>query len=232
MITVRRSGDRGRTNLNWLDSRHTFSFSDYYDSKWMGFRQLRVINEDRVKPGAGFPSHSHHDMEIISYVLEGALEHKDSTGTNSVIHAGEIQRMTAGTGITHSEFNPSKIDPVHFLQIWILPNQQNLEPAYEQRPFAGAKTQEGFRLVVSPDGRENSMTIHQDVELYLATLSSGEEAVYEIKTDRHAWMQIIGGNVTVNEKTLQAGDGAAISNEEGLEINASDNSDILLFDLA
>jgi len=232
MITIRRSGERGRTNLSWLDSRHTFSFGHYYDPNQMGFRQLRVINEDRVQPGAGFGSHSHHDMEIISYVLEGTLEHTDSTGTNSAIQAGEIQRMTAGTGITHSEFNPSQVDLVHFLQIWILPNQRALEPAYEQRSFANTATQEGFRLVVSPDGRENSVMIHQDVEVYLASLSSGEEAAYEIRPNRHAWLQVTRGNVTLDDKVLNSGDGAAVSEETGLLIKAADAAEILLFDLA
>jgi redox-sensitive bicupin YhaK (pirin superfamily) len=231
MITTRPGNQRGSSKFSWLDSRHTFSFGDYYDPKHMGFSDLRVINEDRVDPGAGFPTHSHRDMEIITYVLEGALAHKDSTGTSSVIRIGDVQRMSAGTGISHSEYNASKTEAVHFLQIWIEPEREGLKPGYEQRAFPQDDRRGRLRLVASRDGGNDSVTIHQDVKLYDALLSSGDAVSYELKRERHAWLQIIKGALAANETLLRAGDGAAVSHENELEIRASEESEILLFDL-
>jgi redox-sensitive bicupin YhaK (pirin superfamily) len=231
MIELRRSDDRGYTRLNWLDSRHTFSFGDYYDPKNMGFSELRVINEDRVKPGAGFPTHSHGDMEIITYVLEGALAHKDSTGTSSVIRAGDVQRMSAGTGISHSEYNASQTEPVHFLQIWILPNKSRLQPGYEQQSFDVQENRGRWVLVAAQNTREGAVKIHQDVELYLAAISKGQELSYRLKPGRQAWLQITRGAVEFNGTALGAGDGAAISQEDLLHVVASEDAEALLFDL-
>jgi quercetin 2,3-dioxygenase len=232
MITLRRSEERGHTKLNWLDSRHTFSFGDYHDQQYMGFRDLRVINEDRVEPGAGFPTHSHRDMEIITYVLEGAVEHKDSTGTRSVIIPGDVQRMSAGTGISHSEYNHSKTELVHFLQIWILPQQQNLPPSYEQRSFNLEKNRGRWMLVAANDGRDGAVTVHQDVVLSVALLLAGQQATYRLKPGRHAWLQLARGSVSLNGTVLNAGDGAAVSAEEIVEIQSLDHAEILLFDVA
>lgn len=232
MIRQRLSVERGHTNLGWLDSRHTFSFDRYYDERYMGFRHLRALNEDRVKPGAGFGTHSHRDMEIISYVLDGALEHKDSTGTNSLILPDEVQRMSAGTGISHSEYNHSKTEPVHFLQMWILPEKRGLQPGYEQRQFKREEKQGRLRLVASRDGRDGALTVHQDVKLYVALLDAQQEVVHRLKTGRHAWLQAARGGVELNGATLSAGDGAAVSEEEMLKIRASEAAEILLFDLA
>jgi quercetin 2,3-dioxygenase len=232
MIKLRRSSDRGRTKLDWLDSRHTFSFGDYYDPKNMGFSDLRVINEDRVVPGAGFPTHSHRDMEIVTYVLEGALAHKDSTGASSVIKVGDVQRMSAGTGISHSEYNASQTEPVHFLQIWIMPKETGLKPGYEQRSFDLEKSSGSWVLVAAPGARDGAVKIHQDTELSLAVLPSGEEITYSLKPGRRAWLQIARGKVTLNRSTLEAGDGAAASEENSLQINALENAEILVFDLA
>ena len=232
MITLRRSEERGHTKLNWLDSRHTFSFGDYHDQQYMGFRDLRVINEDRVDPGAGFPTHSHRDMEIITYVLEGAVEHKDSTGTRSVIVPGDVQRMSAGTGISHSEYNHSKTELVHFLQIWILPQQQNLPPSYEQRSFDLEKNHGRWMLVAANDGRDGMVTVHQDVVLSVALLLAGQQATYRLKPGRHAWLQLARGGVSLNGTVLNAGDGAAVSAEEIVEIQSLDRAEILLFDVA
>jgi len=232
MITLRRSDERGHTKLSWLDSRHTFSFGDYHDRRYMGFRDLRVINEDRVEPGAGFPTHSHRDMEIITYVLEGALEHKDSTGTSSAIRPGEVQRMSAGTGISHSEFNHSKTEPVHFLQIWIVPDETGLLPGYEQKALPLDKNRGRWTLIASKEGRDGSVTVHQDVDLSVALLPAGQEVTYRLKPGRHAWLQAACGSVTLNGATLSAGDGAAVSQEEILEIRAVETAEILLFDLA
>jgi redox-sensitive bicupin YhaK (pirin superfamily) len=231
MITLRPAQERGRTDLGWLDSRHTFSFDRYYDPKYMGFRHLRVINEDRVRPGAGFGTHSHRDMEILSYVLEGALEHRDSLGTGSVIRLGELQRMTAGTGISHSEYNPSPTEPVHFLQIWILPEREGLKPGYEQRAFAEEERKGRWRLIAARDGRDGAVTIHQDVDLYTTLLAPGEQITYRLKPQRYAWLQVARGAVRLNGTRLEAGDGAAIREEELLEIKANDPSEILLFDM-
>ena len=231
MITVRRGSERGISKFSWLDSRHTFSFGDYYDPKHMGFSELRVINEDRVDLGAGFPTHSHRDMEIITYVLAGALAHKDSTGTSSVIRAGDVQRMSAGTGISHSEYNPSKTEPVHFLQIWIIPKETGLRPGYEQRSFDLNQKRGSWVLVAAPDARDGSVKIHQDTELYLAAVSKGQELSYRLKPGRQAWLQVTRGAAALDGTSLAAGDGAAVSKQDLLQIESSDDSEILLFDL-
>ena len=231
MITIRRSSERGITNLSWLDSRHTFSFGDYHDPKHMGFSDLRVINEDRVTPGAGFGTHSHRDMEIITYVLEGALAHKDSTGTNSVIRAGDLQRMSAGTGVSHSEYNPSQAEPVHFLQIWIIPKETGLRPGYEQRSFDLQENSGSWVLVAAPDARNGSLKIHQEAELYLAALSKGQQLKYRLRPGRQSWLQVTRGAATLNGTSLAAGDGAAVSKQDLLQVDASDDTEILLFDL-
>jgi redox-sensitive bicupin YhaK (pirin superfamily) len=232
MITVRPGNERGSSNFEWLDSRHTFSFGDYYDPQNMGFSDLRVINEDRVAPGAGFPSHSHRDMEIITYVLEGALAHKDSTGTSSVIRVGDVQRMSAGTGISHSEYNASQTEPVHFLQIWVLPDTKGLQPGYEQRSFELEKNRGKWIPIVAPNGRADTVTVHQDVELFVAVLSPGLQLSYRLRPGRHAWLQLARGGVSLDGRTLNAGDGVAISGEELVKIQALDDAEILLFDLA
>jgi redox-sensitive bicupin YhaK (pirin superfamily) len=231
MITVRRSNQRGSSRFSWLDSRHTFSFGDYYDPQNMGFSHLRVINEDRVIPGAGFPTHSHRDMEIVTYVLEGALAHKDSTGTSSVIRAGDVQRMSAGTGINHSEYNASQTEPVHFLQTWIIPDQTGLKPGYEQQSFALDTNLGKWTLVGSKEGRDGSVTVHQAVELYLAAISQGQELNYRLKPGRQAWLQVTRGAATLNGVALDAGDGVAVSQEDLLNLAASDDTELLLFDL-
>lgn len=231
MITPRRSAYRGRTKIDWLDSRHTFSFGDYYDPGQMGFRTLRVINEDRVRPGAGFPTHAHRDMEIITYILEGALEHQDSIGTGSIIRPGEAQRMSAGAGITHSEFNHSKTDPVHFLQIWITPSTRGIAPGYEQRTIDEAKARAGFAPVGSPDGRDQSVKIHQDAVLSVAKLERGQTVGTNLKKGRHGWVQVARGEVAVNGVTLAEGDGSAVSDEEKMTIVANSPAEVLWFDL-
>jgi quercetin 2,3-dioxygenase len=229
MITIRRAKDRGHANHGWLDTNHTFSFADYYDPNFMGFRALRVINEDRVKPGVGFGKHAHRDMEIISYVLEGTLAHSDSMGTGSEIKPGEVQRMSAGSGVTHSEMNPSSDEAVHFLQIWILPAQQGIRPSYEQKKFEDDERRNTLRLVASPDGTNGSVTIHQDVRLY-ASLLDGATVTHDFQPDRYGWVQVTRGEVDVNGQTLKAGDGAAISDEPSLTL-AGRGADVLLFDL-
>jgi quercetin 2,3-dioxygenase len=232
MITLRKSADRGRTKIDWLDSRHSFSFGDYYDPDQTGFRTLRVINEDRVRPGAGFPTHPHRDMEIITYILEGALEHKDSLGTGSVIRPGEAQRMSAGAGITHSEFNHSKTDPVHFLQIWIMPSTRGIAPGYEQKTIDDAKAHGGFAPVASPDARDQSVKIHQDAMLSVAKLERGQTVAANLKQGRHGWVQVARGAVTVNGTALAEGDGASVSDEEKVTIVANAPAEVLFFDLA
>ena len=227
MITLRPAAERGHAKYDWLDTYHTFSFDSYYDPKHMGFRSLRVINEDRVAPGAGFPTHPHRDMEIITWVLEGALEHKDSMGTGSVIRPGEAQRMSAGTGVTHSEYNQSKSEPVHLLQIWILPNKKGIQPGYEQRAFPLKENE--LQLAAGPAG---PVTIHQDVQLYAARLSPDHRVTHPLERGRHGWLQVARGRVRLNNKDLSAGDGAAVSGEEQLEITAVEAAEILLFDLA
>ena len=232
MITMRRSQERGKTKLEWLDSRHTFSFGDYHDPQHMGFSDLRVINEDRVVPGAGFPTHSHRDMEIITYVLEGALAHKDSTGTSSVIRVGDVQRMSAGTGISHSEYNASQTEPVHFLQIWIIPDETGLPPGYEQRAFSLDEQRGKWTLIAAKDGRNGSVTVHQDVDVWAARFSLGEQSSFSLKPSRSIWTQSARGAVTLNGISLNAGDGAAINEESTLEVKALDHAEILVFDLA
>ncbi|MEB3358560.1 MAG: pirin family protein [Synechococcales bacterium] len=232
MITLRPAQDRGAANFGWLDSRHTFSFGNYYDPHYMGFADLRVINEDKVAPGQGFGKHGHRDMEIISYVLEGALEHKDSIGTGSVIRPGDVQRMSAGTGILHSEFNASQSEPVHFLQIWILPEKKGIEPGYEQKNFAEEEKRGKLRLVGSRDGREGSITIHQDVNLCATALGEGEAVNYVLADGRVAWLQVARGALRLNGQLLTAGDGAAISQETMISLEGTaDRSEALLFDL-
>ena len=231
MIQIRRAEERGHANHGWLDSHHTFSFADYYDPRHMGFRALRVINEDRVAPGAGFPTHPHRDMEIISYVLEGGLEHKDSMGTGSVIRPGDVQRMSAGTGVTHSEFNASKSELVHFLQIWLLPEQKNIKPSYEQKTFAVDETKNKLRLVGSNDGRDGSVTIHQDVDLYATRLEAGEAVRHELKPGRHAWVHLARGKAKINGNELEAGGAVALSNEARVDLEGVGAAEVLLFDL-
>lgn len=232
MITLRPSNERGHANHGWLDSYHTFSFANYYDPKHMGFRALRVINEDRVQPGRGFGTHGHRDMEIITYVLEGSLEHKDSIGNGAIITPGEVQRMSAGTGIMHSEFNPSQTESVHLLQIWILPNRQELEPSYEQRTFPLEQRQGKLQLIAAKDGRDGAVTIHQDVDLYSAVLQKGDRVSYQLQPNRYGWLQVAQGAATLNGFTLNAGDGVAVSQAELLNINTDGGAEILLFDLA
>ncbi len=230
MITIRQSADRGRASRGWLDSHHTFSFADYHDPAHMGFGSLRVINEDRVAPGAGFPRHAHRDMEILSYVLEGTLEHKDSLGTGSVIRPGDVQRMSAGTGIEHSEFNSSKDEPVHFLQIWILPERTGLAPGYEQKTFALDGTI-GLVLVASGSGRNGALTLHQDVDVYAGRLAEGETVTHGLHPRRLGWVQVAFGTLTLNGLTLSAGDGAAVEGETELVLRAGANAEVLLFDM-
>jgi quercetin 2,3-dioxygenase len=232
-LTVRKSEDRGKANFGWLDSRHSFSFGQYQDPDHMGFGPLRVINDDRVAPGGGFPTHPHSDMEIISYVIEGALEHKDSLGTGSVIRPGDVQRMSAGSGIRHSEFNASKTEPVHFLQIWVIPEAKGIAPGYEQKTFSDADKRGKLRLVGSRDGRDGSVTIHQDVDFYAALLSQGQSITHDVASGRAAWVQVASGSVTLNGETLRAGDGAAVTSLgslrlEGKELTAAE---VLVFDL-
>lgn len=232
MIKLRGSNDRGHTKFDWLDSRHSFSFGDYYDQQHMGFGSLRVINEDRVVPGGGFPTHSHRDMEIITYVLEGAVAHKDSTGTSTVIRPGDVQRMSAGTGISHSEYNASQNEPVHFLQIWIVPDEMGLASGYEQKAFSLHKHQGTGTLVASKDGRDGSITVHQNVDVWAARLSPEEQAVFHLKPNRRAWIQMARGAGMLNGTLLRSGDGAAASQEEIVEIKAVDDAEFLMFDLA
>jgi quercetin 2,3-dioxygenase len=232
MITIRPSGERGHAQHGWLESRHTFSFADYHDDAHMGFRALRVINEDRVEPGMGFGTHGHRDMEIISYVLDGALEHKDSLGTGSVIRPGDVQRMSAGTGVRHSEYNASKTAPVHFLQIWIVPAKNGLAPSYEQKHFEPGSLRGALRLVASPDGRDGSVTVHQDVTIHAARLGAGESATHAIATGRHAWIHVVRGHANVNGHALAAGDAAALSSEAEARIEGIADAEVLLFDLA
>jgi quercetin 2,3-dioxygenase len=232
MLTIRRSIDRGHAQHGWLDSHHTFSFADYHDPAHMGFRALRVINEDRVQPAMGFGTHPHRDMEILSYVLEGGLAHKDSLGTGSIIRPGDVQRMSAGTGVTHSEFNASSTEPVHFLQIWLLPEKPGLAPGYEQKHFAEGQRRGRLQLVASRDGREGSLTVHQDVSVYDALLSAKERAQLSLGEGRHAWVQVAKGSVKVNGETLVAGDGAALSSEPLLSLEGLEQAEVLVFDLA
>jgi redox-sensitive bicupin YhaK (pirin superfamily) len=232
MITARKSRERGTTRIGWLDSRHTFSFGDYNDPKNMGFRALRVINEDRVTPGQGFGTHGHRDMEIISYVLDGALEHKDSLGTGSVLRRGDVQRMSAGTGVRHSEFNGSATEPVHFLQIWVLPQQQGLPASYEEKHFSDDDKRGRFRAIVRPGGADGALTVHQDVSVYAGVFAKDDQTSFELARGRHAWVQVARGAVSVNGTVLKPGDGAAVSDETKLDFVASEPAEVLLFDLA
>ena len=231
MLHIRKAAERGHADHGWLNTWHTFSFADYHDPQFMGFRGLRVINEDRVQPGEGFGTHPHRDMEIISYVIDGALEHKDSMGNGTVIRPGEVQRMSAGTGITHSEFNHSSKELVHFLQIWILPDTKGLEPGYEQTFFSDEDKRGRLRLVASKDGRDGSLTIHQDAALYDSILEEGMEIDYPVPAGRHLWLQVVCGAVNVNGVSLGQSDGAAISDEALLKIIAEKDSELLLFNL-
>ncbi|MCM2257397.1 MAG: pirin family protein [Vicinamibacteria bacterium] len=232
MIQVRSAASRGRTDWGWLDSRHTFSFGDYHDQQHMGFRTLRVLNDDRVRPGAGFGTHGHRDMEILSYVLEGALEHKDSSGGGGVIRPGEIQFMRAGSGVTHSEYNHSKLEPVHFLQIWIVPDERGLEPAYGQFAFDREAARKSFVLLASQDGRHGSIRVHQDVDLWVTLVGAGEQRELALRPGRHAWVHVARGSVSVNGASLGEGDGAAISAEDKLSVLGTDEAEVLVFDLA
>ncbi|HEX4590771.1 MAG TPA: pirin family protein, partial [Gemmataceae bacterium] len=232
MITVRPAADRGHTKLDWLDSWHSFSFGDYYDPANTQFRSLRVLNDDRVAPGGGFGMHPHRDFEILSYVVSGALEHKDSLGTGSVVRAGEVQRITAGTGVLHSEFNPSATEPVHFLQIWLTPERRGLKPGYEQKEFPEADRRGRLRLVASRDGRDESVTIHQDADVYATLLQAGETVTHELRPGRFAQLQVARGAVTINGKLLAAGDGGYVSDEAIVKLAATEPTELLLFDLA
>ena len=232
MITIRKSEDRGHLNYGWLNTYHTFSFDQYYDAAHMHFRSLRVINEDRVAPSKGFPTHSHRDMEIITYILSGELEHRDSMGNGSVIRPGDVQRMSAGTGVSHSEFNPSDSESVHLLQIWIMPRARNLPSSYEQKAFSKDERRNRLRLVASEDGRDGSVTIQQDAKVYAAILDRDATLEHNLADSRHAWIQVARGNINVNGETLNQGDGVRVSDEPALKIVAADEAELLLFDLA
>jgi redox-sensitive bicupin YhaK (pirin superfamily) len=232
MFTVRRSHERGHFDHGWLNTYHTFSFSEYYDPAWTQFRSLRVMNEDVVQPGQGFGMHGHRDMEIITHVLSGQLEHRDSLGNGGVLTHGELQHMTAGTGIRHSEFNPSATEPVHLYQIWLLPSRAGLPPHYEQTRFDPAEWQGRFRVIASPDGRDGSLTIHQDAALFLATLAAGRSVQHTLGPNRHGWLQTLRGAVDVNGITLAAGDGVALSDVRELQVAATSPAEVMLFDLA
>jgi redox-sensitive bicupin YhaK (pirin superfamily) len=228
---MRRAADRGHANHGWLDSRHTFSFGSYYDPQHMGLSNLRVINDDTVAPGGGFAPHGHHDMEIISYVLDGALEHRDSMDNGSVIRPGDVQRMSAGTGVTHSEYNPSSTEPVHFLQIWLEPNRLGVEPAYDQRHFPAEQRRGRLALLVSPDGRDDSIATHQDTLLYGTLLDAGEEVSYRLPAGRKAYIHLARGRLSINDTELEGGDGIAISDHETLRLIGIQDAEALLFDL-
>ena len=232
MIRIRKSDERGHANHGWLDTHFTFSFADYYDPKHLHFRTLRVMNDDRVGGGGGFPMHPHRDMEIVTYVLEGALEHRDSMGNGSVIRPGDIQYMGAGTGVMHSEFNASQTEPVHLYQIWMFPQREGLKPTYDQKNFSEAEKRGKLRLIVSPDGRDGSVKIRQDNELYASVLAKGEAVKHELKSERHAYVQVARGSVTLNGTKLDEGDGAAITDEKAVELTGERNAEVLLFDLA
>ena len=232
MIIKRPAAERGQTRTSWLDSYHTFSFNRYYDPRWAGFRHLLVINEDFIAPSGGFGAHSHSDMEILTYIVSGSLQHGDSMGNSSVIRPGEVQRMSAGTGVTHSEFNPSAEEPVHLLQIWITPERAGGAPGYEQREFAEEERRGRLRLIASPGGDEGSVTVRQDALVYGGVLAAGEEAVHELRPGRNAWVQVVKGSLKLNGTELKAGDGAAVSGEERLSLQPDEPSEVLLFDLA
>ena len=231
MITIRRAEERGHANHGWLDAHHTFSFADYYDPRWMSFRSLRVINDDTIAGGGGFGTHPHRDMEIITYILSGALQHRDSMGHEAVLKAGDVQRISAGTGIAHSEFNYSPVEPVHLLQVWIQPERKGAKPAYAERSFGPGTAQPGLTLVASRDGRDGAVAINQDADLWLARLSQGTSATHELRPGRHAWVQVAVGEATLNGEILRAGDGAALSDEARLTLTASTTTQVLVFDL-
>jgi quercetin 2,3-dioxygenase len=235
MLKIRRASERGHADHGWLSSRHTFSFADYYDPAHMGFRALRVINEDRVAPGQGFPRHPHRDMEIVSYVLDGALAHRDSMGTGSTIRPGDVQRMSAGTGVAHSEYNASKADPVHFLQIWLMPSQRGIAPSYEQKTFTPEQKLGQLRVVASPDGRDSSVTLHTDATLYAGLFGSGQAARLDLAPGRHAWVHVARGSARVNGQDLAAGDAVALSDEAAVVVEGRpgpEEGEVLVFDLA
>lgn len=232
MITIRPSGDRGHAHRSWLSSYHTFSFADYYHPNHMGFRSLRVINEDWIAPGMGFQPHNHRNMEIVTYLLEGSLDHKDSMGNGTTMNRGDVQRMTAGTGVTHSEYNHSQLEPLHLLQIWILPAVNELDPGYEQRYFPDSEKSNHLGVIVSPDGRDGSLRIHQDVTLYASILDSSKTVTHLVDYHRYGWLQLIKGRVTIAGQILQAGDGAAIDEPGTYLIEALERAELLLFDLA
>lgn len=232
MITIRKSNDRGHAVHGWLDTRFTFSFAEYFDPKHVEFRTLRVMNDDRVAGGGGFPTHPHRDMEIVTYVLEGALSHKDSMGNGSTIKPGDVQYMSAGTGVAHSEFNASQTEPVHLYQIWMFPDKNGYKPTYDQKYFSPQDKRGNLRLLVSPDGRDGSVKIRQDNDLYATVLGAGEKVQHELKPERHAYVQVARGSVTLNGKKLETGDGAEISQEKTLELVGADEAEVLLFDLA
>jgi hypothetical protein len=232
MITVRKAEKRGHFDFGWLSTYHSFSFGDYYDPSHMGFRSLRVINEDIVQAGRGFPRHGHRDMEIFTYILKGALQHRDSMGNGSIIRPGDVQRMSAGTGVTHSESNPSSAEPVHLLQIWILPNKEGIEPDYEEKKFPDDEKRNKLRLIISADGSAGAVRINQDARVFASILDQDREVVQQLNSGRHAWVQVAAGAVTLNDVELKQGDGAAVSEEAALRIAAQSPSEILLFDLA
>jgi redox-sensitive bicupin YhaK (pirin superfamily) len=231
MITIRKAEERGHFDFGWLNTYHTFSFGDYYDPRQTRFRTLRVINEDFVQPGRGFPTHGHRDMEIVTYILQGALEHRDSMGSGSIIRRGDAQRMSAGTGVTHSEANPSSDEPVHLLQIWIFPSEQDMQPEYEEKRFSDDEKRNRLRLIVSPDGSDGSVKIHQDARIYASLLDDRQEVVHSLENGRSAWLQVAAGSVQLNDVALKQGDGAAASQESTLRITAQEPAEILLFDL-
>jgi quercetin 2,3-dioxygenase len=232
MMTIRKANERGHANHGWLDTYHTFSFGSYRDPAHIHFRALRVMNEDKVAPGQGFGTHPHEDMEIVTYVLEGALEHRDSMGNGEVLKPGEFQRMSAGTGITHSEFNPSATEPVHLYQIWLFPERKGIEPSYEQKYFDEASRHNQLRLVASSDAAQDSLLIHQDARIFLSSLQEGREVKHKLAAGRHAWLQVLRGNVTLNGQRLDTSDGAAVSDESLLTIRAQNTAEVMLFDLA
>lgn len=231
MITVRPAEERGHANHGWLDTHHTFSFADYYDPRHMGYSKLRVINDDTVSPGGGFGTHGHRNMEIISYVLEGALEHKDNMGNGSVIRPGDVQRMSAGTGVTHSEFNASEAEPVHFLQIWVLPEKNGMKPGYEQKTFSDEEKRGRLRLIGSRDGRDGSVRIHQSVDLYATLLGKGNSVSHKLTKDRKCWIHVAKGSVLLHDEQLNPGDGVAIEGSETITLIGSTEAEVLLFDM-
>jgi redox-sensitive bicupin YhaK (pirin superfamily) len=231
MITVRSATERGHADHGWLDTYHSFSFADYHDPEHMGFSVLRVLNDDRVAAGGGFPPHGHRDMEIVTYVLDGGLQHRDNMGNGSVIRPGVVQRMSAGTGVVHSEFNASRHDPVHLIQIWILPRERDLEPSYEEKSVAAPDVATGLSLVASPDGRAGSVTIHQDASLYVARLDAGASARLELAPGRKAYVHVAIGDATLNDVPLAEGDGARVVDEAGIRLNSKGGAEVLVFDL-